>query len=415
MVIERFLILDDNATNTLFFEVLLKDLGYTAVFTSPTGDDALEIANKHHIQFVICAWELNGMPGTLFIQKLQAKKKHRFIPCIIYSKRMDNDDVTLTQDLGFKNILAMPFERDSAKEMIQHLIHHENNLNPLENRLRKMEMCLANGQPTEAFKLMSDDLFQNGPFMLRALMTTAEIFLALSKNDRAEKCIADALRQSPNNNKALQLQAKLHSKRGNHEEAIRILETLAANSPKNLTNKIKLGTAYIEAERVDDAKLTFEQVLDIDPDNQDCKDQMAVVAFQEGELQLAEQLIAETESGNELARIFNNMAISQVAKGNHDIGIVSYRNAMRLLADKARLHLLQYNLGLALRKKESYSESLQSLAESYCAEPRFEKAYVAVARIVKEMKEKGFTPDKSVIDQVKKARQRIKSNHAKSA
>jgi len=415
MTIERFLIVDDNATNALFFEMLLRDLGYKQIFISPTGDHAIEIAEKNHIQFVICIWELKGMPGTLFIQKLRSKKKRKFIPCIIYSSRMSPEDVQLTQELGFKDIIGMPFNRAQVQQMVKDLVEHENNLCPIENHIRKMEMYLSSGQPTEAFKLFSDQLFEPGPFLVQGLIVAAEVLIGLSKDAKAERCIDDALRIAPNNTRALQIKARLFSRKGEHEAAINILEKLVTQSPKNLTSKIKLGTAYVEADRLDDAKATFNSVIDIDPDNQNCKDQMATVAFHEGDFSLAEQLIAETESGNELARVFNNMAISQVSKGQYDLGMVSYRNAMRLLADKARLHLLQYNLGLALRKGGDFEESLKNLAESYMTEPRFEKAYVAVARIVAEMKENGLKPEKSVIQKVKAVRNQTKTKSPKSA
>lgn len=415
MAIERFLILDDNATNILFFEMLLRDLGYKKIYSSPTGAHALEVAEKNHIQFVICAWELKGMPGTLFIQKLRSKRKRKYLPCVIYSKRMSKEDVLLTQELGYKDILAMPFDRSEAKKLILDIIEYESNLNSKEKQIRKMEAYLASGQPTEAFKLFTDDLFAPGPYLVPALITAAEVLIGLSKDAKAERCIEDALRISPDNTKALQVKARLYSRKGQHDTAISILERLVSRSPKNLTNKIKLGSAFIDAERLGDAKALFNEVIDIDPDNQDCKDQMAAVAFIEGKFGLAEQLIAETESGNELARIFNNMAISQVAKGQLDMGVISYSNAMRLLADKARLHLLQYNLGLALRKSGRYQESLEQLAASYISEPRFEKSYVAIARLVSEMKKNGLRPDKSMIQKVKSVRRKYKANLPQSA
>ncbi len=416
MKIERFLVLDDNSTNTLFFEMLLKEMGFSEVYTSPTGDDALSIAEKHHIQFVICAWELNGMPGTIFIQKIRAKKRRRYLPCVIYSKRMESEDVNLTQELGFKHILAMPFDRNQAKALIQEIVDHENNLSPKENQLRKIEMYVANGQPMEAYKLFTDPMFEKGPYLVRAMVVAAEVFIGIAKYDKAQKCLDDALRASPENAKALQLQARLYSRQGKHEEAIKLLEGLVDRSPKNLTSRIKLGSAYIDADRLDDAKRVFHGVLDKDPASQDCKDGLAMVAFKEGDLGLAEQLIAETENGNELARVFNNMAISQVAKNDFDQGILTYQNAMNLLADKARLHLLQYNLGLALRKKGDLNQSLTALAKSYIADPTYEKAYVAIARVVNDMKKNGLSPDKSVVSRVKKARASFKeSQQQKSA
>ena len=405
MAIERVLILDDNTKNSLFFEMILKDIGVKDIFTSPTGDDALQLANQKHVQFVICAWELSGMPGTVFVQKLRSKKKRMFVPCIIYSKRMEEDDVTPTKELGFQNILAMPFEKKSAKEMIEEIIAYENNIDPKEVAIRKIRMYMAEGKPGEAFKMFNDKLFQPGPFKSPAMLAAAEVFLGLSKLDKAENCIKDVLDRIPDDFKALQLQARLHSRRGNHEESIKILQGLMTNSPKNFTTRLNLGTAYVAANRLDEAKETLEGVLADDPDNQDAKDNLATAAFKQGDFGLAEQLIAETENGNELARIFNNMAISQVATEAYDDAIDTYNNAIQLLADKTRLFLLHYNLGLAYRKKGDYAKALKTLSDSYFDNPRFEKAYVAIAKTYKDMKKKRQKPDPKLIGEVKKIRQ----------
>jgi len=133
-------------------------------------------------------------------------------------------------------------------------------------------------------------------------------------------------------------------------------------------------------------------------------------ALKEATFSCGVQLIAETENGNELARVFNNLAISQVAKGDFDKGIVTYNNAMRMLADKARLYLLQYNLGLAYRKKGALDKSLKELAASYTSEPSFEKAYVAIARVVQELKAKGVKPEPKLIRDVKQARGLVKKS-----
>ena len=410
MSIDRFLIVDDNTGNALFFEMLLKELGFSNITVAPTGDEALIQADKNHIQFFIVAWELRGMPGTIFVQKARSKRKRRFVPCVIYSKRMAPDDVNLTKELGFKDILAMPFDRQAAKDMISSIIKFESNLHPRESQLRKIEMYHLEGHPMEALKMFTDELFAPGPYQTRALLSGAEVMMALSKDEKAERYVADALRNSPDNNRGLQLKAKLLSRKGQHEEAIAILQKIVVISPKNLSNKINLGTAYIEADKHEEARKVFDDVMRADKGNQECKDQMATLAFKEGNLTLAEQLIAETENGNELARAFNNLAISQVSKGLFDQGITTYNNAMKMLADKARLYLLHYNQGLAYRKKGDLEQSFKALGAAYIADPTYEKAYNAIAKVAQELKEKGLKPNPTVVKEVKNARQTFKQS-----
>ena len=50
-----------------------------------------------------------------FMKKvIENQFRHEKQFCIIFSKRMDEQEVRLTQELGFPNILAMPFEKEKA-------------------------------------------------------------------------------------------------------------------------------------------------------------------------------------------------------------------------------------------------------------------------------------------------------------
>ena len=86
-----------------------------------------------------------------------------------------------------------------------------------------------------------------------------------------------------------------------------------------------------------------------------------------------------------------------------------------MLTDKAKLHLLHYNLGLAYRKKGDLQKSFGALSESYLQQPSFEKAYAALARLTQEMKKNGVPYSKSVINDIKKARQIWKSDTGQKA
>lgn len=414
MAIDRILIVDDSDANTLFFEMLLKDLGIKEVMKTTTGDDGLGIVKKSHVQFIIATWEMKGMPGTVFIQKARTIKKKKHMPCVIYSKRMSEDDVRLTKELGFKDILSMPFDKAQASSLIKDLIDRENNLPAAENLLRKIEGYLWEQKPSEALKLADKKIFE-APYTARAHTAMAEIWFRMSKLDKAEESLREALAADAEYVPAIHLKGKVLSRSGRHDEAIQLLSTLSQRSPKNISTKVNLGSAYVQAERHEEAKEVFNSVLELDGDNRECKDNMAVLALKEGDLNLAEQLIAETENGDELASAFNSLAIFRVAKGEFDLGIETYKNAIKLLADKARLHLLFYNLGLAYRKKGDLAAGFVELARSYIHDPSFEKAYASLARVHQEMKEKGLAYDKTLIKEVKEAREKFQAANKTTA
>jgi tetratricopeptide (TPR) repeat protein len=295
--------------------------------------------------------------------------------------------------------------------MIASIIAKESNLDPIEAQLRKIEDYISEGKPNEALKMINKKLFLAKGYQARAHTAMAEIWLKMLKFDKAQAAIEESLKTDPEYAPALRIKAKIASKMGRHEEAITLLQKMSTASPKNFSAKIDLGSAYINADRHDDAKKVLGEVLELDDDCQDCKDALATVAIKEGDMSLAAQLIAETENGDELASVFNNLAISQVGKGQFDKAIETYGNAMNLLADKARVHLLHYNLALAWKKKGDLKKCFDELCNSYLKEPSFEKAYASLARTLQEMKAKNIAADKNLISKVKQARNEYLSSH----
>jgi CheY-like chemotaxis protein len=88
MAIDRIVIVDESDANILFFEVVLKDLGFKDVQVGRGGNHAIEVMKKNHSQFAIVAWEMTAMPGTIFVQKARQELRKRHLPYLIYSKRL---------------------------------------------------------------------------------------------------------------------------------------------------------------------------------------------------------------------------------------------------------------------------------------------------------------------------------------
>lgn len=409
MSIDRFIVVDDNEANILFFQVLLQELSKTNVLTAQDAQTALGIVQDNRIQFVITAWEMTPMPGTVFIQKVLNERNNKFLPCLIYSKRMTDDDAQLTKDLGISNVLGMPFDRARAKEMIQQMLEAEENLSSLEKKIRKMEHFIDEGKPTEALKLVGPSITKKGPHRPRVKTALGAIWIQINKLDKAELVLNEALKEAPDHFPALQLLAKVYSLKGEHDKAIEILHKMAESSPKNLKALLSLGDAYVDADREEDAKNVYTKVKEIDNSNDGANDGLGKIAYKEGDIKLATELLQQTKNGDEMARFFNNLGISMVMKGDLDKGIETYKNALNILSDKTKLHLMKYNLGLAYRKKNDYENCYKELSEAYLLEPGFRKAFVGFARLVKEMKEKEMEYDLEVIKSVREVQEKFEN------
>ena len=414
--IDKVLILDENESNVLFFEMLLSQMEKEfQVFTASTGAHGELLVKDQKIQLVICAWEMSAMPGTVFVQRIRQNKNRRYIPCLIFSKRMSPEDIELTKELGFKDVLGMPFDKQSAKDLIMRIVDYEENLTGDEKKIRKIESLIADGQLTEALKFFDNNITRKGPFKNRARIALGEIWVQSRNFEKAEGLLKEVLEEIPDDVDAQKLLARLYSLTGRHEQAISALETMTKKSPKNMNSLLCLGSAYVDAEKHDKARDIFDRVESMDGENQGLKDERGKLAFKEGDLPLAAQLLAETQCGDELARHFNNVAIAKVAGGFFEEGIATYKNAIKLLTNKAKLHQLHYNLGLAWKKKGDLEQSFQSFCQSYLTDPSFEKAYAALAKTSKEVKSSGAKLDAKLVAKVKSIRQQHKESQESKA
>ncbi|RYZ92668.1 MAG: tetratricopeptide repeat protein [Proteobacteria bacterium] len=404
MKMERFLILDPADSHYLLLDKALRELNYKNIFRAKTGDEALVMVEKEHIQFVITRWELDGMSGTIFIQKLRRKKKGRATAALLYSSRMNDADIELAADCGIENILKIPFDLDSVKTKIASIVDREENLPPREIRLRKVQDYLTGSQPTEAFKLLSPDLFMEWERQAYAYTLSAEVQLGLGKAKEAMSEIDKAMLLNDNDLRTLRVKAKIASRLGDHDTAIATLDALIKRSPKNISNLMGLGQAFVAADRIDEADGVFERLSDIDPDNKELLDGKATVAFAKGNFSLAEELLSETESGLEIVRVFNNMGVSKSNIGQYDEAINFYRHAIKILRDKASMHLLAFNLALAYKKKGDLSNAFTFFVKSYSALPSWNKSYASIVKLHAEAKELGIPLKKEDVQLAHKIR-----------
>jgi tetratricopeptide (TPR) repeat protein len=406
--IERFLIVDDQDANLLFFQVLLEELGYSAVYTANHGHDAQIAADRFNVQFVISSWELKGMPGTVFVQRLRSHRKYYNVPFLIYSKEMTDNERALVGELGLPSVIKMPFDRADAKKVIEELIEAENSLTPDEVKFRKMEAAFATNAVEEALKLADHNLVNQSSIAYKVNTLLGEIYMSMGAMKKAEEYLMKSSELEENylpNKYAL---AKLYSVSKRHDKAIEILKGLTNTSPLNVKTLLSLSSAFLMSGKKEDAKHMIAQAEDIDPDCRQIGDERAKVSLLEGDIDKTKEYIDQTESGDQLARDFNMMAISMVANGQFEDGIEVYKKAIDLLGGKAKTYLLRYNLGLAFKKQGKLKSAFVEFAKSYIAEPTYEKAYSAIARTHKDMKAKGIKVGPKAIDKIKAARAKAK-------
>ena len=408
--IERFLIVDDQDSVLLFFQVLLEELGYRSVYTANQGFEAQVAADRFEVQFVISSWELKGMPGTVFVQRLRSQRKYYNVPFLIYSKEMSDDERALVKDLGLPAVIKMPFDREAAKNMIQDLIDKENSLTDDEIRYRDMEAAFATNDVEGALKLATKRFVNESDLAYKVNTLLGEIYMSTGSLEKAEAALMKSAKMNADYLPNKYGLAKLYSMSQRHDKSIEILKEVQGASPLNVKSILSLGSAYLLSGDKNEAKEMLSKAEGLDPDSSDLMNEKAKVSLMEGDIEKTKEYIDQIASGDQLAREFNMIAIAMVANGEFEQGTEIYRKAIDLIGGKAKTYLLRYNLGLAYKKQGKLKSAFIEFAKSYIAEPTYEKAYVAIAKTHKIMKEKGIEVGSSAIKKIKNARSKAKSN-----
>lgn len=401
--IDTALIIDENDAQVLFWEMLLSEMNLKVV-KARAGAEGLDKIEKENIPFAVVAWELSSMPGTLLVQKARQSRKKRRMPFVIYTTRMSESEASLLRELGMDSIVTLPLEKAKVKSIVSAILERESNISGIEQKLRRMEDLLSDNKPTEVLKLMGPDVSRKGPHRPRYKVIVGETFLQIGNIAKAMKAVDEALEADPHYLSAHYLKGRLLSLAGRHDEAIALLKQTSGKSPQNIESLVNLGSVYVAADRMDEAKAVIATVEKIDPENESIKDTKGKVAISEGNLTLAAELLSQTQNGDDIARFYNCLGISLVKKNEFEKGIETYKSAIALLSNKARIHLLLFNLAMAYRKKGDKAEEVANFCQSYLSEPHFEKAFACIARGVQEAKVAGLRLNEEMLSSVLKKR-----------
>jgi len=406
------LVVDHEPASLEYWTKLLNGVGVNGVIVAKTGEEAVGYLESASI--AIINWDLAGMGGAVFVQRVKSKKRMKYKPILVYSAQLTPEDVQLTKELGLENFFSFPFDESKIVPSVKDIVEKERKPPSTEFRLRKMEEALADQRLTDVLKIVND-LPKKGPHLTRTRTILGETYIAMGNFQRAELAIKDALKIDPEYQPAQFALARYYSLVGKHDDAIRLLDEIARKSPRNIGAMINLGSAFAQADRTSDAKSALSKVKKIDDTNQVVNDELGKIAVKEGNLGLAAQLLADTENGNEIARFYNSMGISLIAKGNFEKGIETYRSAIKLLGKKAKTYLVEYNMALAYKKKGDYKNCFEALCRSYMTEPSFEKGYASIVRTWKEMLEQKMKVDPELVRAVKSVRLKFMDTNPQKA
>lgn len=405
--IRKFLVVSESEEHRQFFKGLLREKQMD-VSSAEEGEEALEIVENKRIQFVIVEREMNKMTGSNFIQRLRSNRQFVLIPSILFSTKLTDESIRLCRELGVM-ALRMPANKEDVIKDIEEICRQEENIDALEQALRAVDSAIAEKQFIQAGKMLKDATQFTAP-SARVSTLWGEIHFEQNNLADAEKSLTLAIQQNKTYIPATRLLAKVYSATQRHDKAIELLKTMAEKSPQNIATLLSLAGAYSDAKELENAQGVLARIKELDPGNKSANLELGKIALSQEKIHEAEMWFSELGNVDETARALNTYAIGLVGRDDFEKAIQSYKIAMRILAARQsdKTILLQYNLGLAMKKKKNLEVAFTLLASCCLAEPKYSKAFNSLTSVVKLMKAARLQYDESLFLRIEDAVKELK-------
>jgi len=149
---KKILVVDDDAVNRDFFQLMLSKLGFT-VKEAIDGLDALEKLKKFQPDLILLDNIMPGMSGFEFTRKIKEDEKYREIPIIMFSALDDVQDKLNGFELGVDDYITKPFNFSEVlarikaalrnRELFAQIVVRESRLNLAEALSHDMQQHLS--------------------------------------------------------------------------------------------------------------------------------------------------------------------------------------------------------------------------------------------------------------------------------
>ena len=365
--------------------------------------EVLEHSGKAQSAFLILDWDIGG---DLVLEALQgniAKGKVDSNPSFILASQEDKNLLAVAREFSVSQIHLGAVSTENIRGCLKKLMQETKESSPIKSVISKVAKAKAEGEFNLAVQVLKP-LYEKMPDNARIAIDLADCYLELGQLDEAKPILDQACASEPKNARAFHVASRYYLKSNDPEAAAKCLEQAKLINPYNVDRLIELGNIFMDIDRPKDAKDSFNSVLDFAPDNKSAKVKKGESMLALGEVNEALALIKEATSIKELASVFNNSAILQIRKGEHEKAIELYRSAMGVVGKNRKVEArLWYNMGIGYVKWQKFDDSLDCFQKSTTADSNFQDAAhnlekvkaVLASKQGKKSKKKAASPPKA--------------------
>ena len=115
---KKILIVDDDTGIMVALKFLLEQNGYDTLIAF-SGEDAMEVVERHHPDLILCDITMPGMDGLQVLEQIRANPATAAIPFVFLTARAEGELREILKRAGADDYLAKPFTLEQLHGVIE--------------------------------------------------------------------------------------------------------------------------------------------------------------------------------------------------------------------------------------------------------------------------------------------------------
>lgn len=121
-MIQKVLLVDDDQHVRLVARIGLEDVGGWEVLQATNGKEAVEMAEEHHPDVILCDVMMPIMDGPATLATIRESSKIQNIPVIFLTAKVQTDELAHYLSLGARGVIMKPFDPLTLADQVRKIV-----------------------------------------------------------------------------------------------------------------------------------------------------------------------------------------------------------------------------------------------------------------------------------------------------
>lgn len=114
----KILIVDDTYSMRRIVANTLRSLGFKNCVDVESAEAALSLLKRESFDLIMSDWNMPGMSGLEFLQKVRSSPEHKHIPFMMVTAEGNKENVISAVKAGVSQYIVKPFSKEQLEKKI---------------------------------------------------------------------------------------------------------------------------------------------------------------------------------------------------------------------------------------------------------------------------------------------------------